>query len=105
LLAADGSSGSNDAARLVRSMIWPADTVVELLSAVDARAWIPPGPGVPGTDVLVLCSRGGSGLTRFLPGSVARNVVSGSTASTLIVREPTEMGTDKESAAALPVAN
>jgi nucleotide-binding universal stress UspA family protein len=53
LVAVDGSSGSHDAARLVESMSWPPATTVQLLSVVDPRAWIPPGPGVPGTSGLV----------------------------------------------------
>ncbi len=48
LLAVDGSAGSNDAARLVRALPWPARTVIHLVSVVDPGAWIPPGPGVPG---------------------------------------------------------
>jgi nucleotide-binding universal stress UspA family protein len=41
-------------------------------------------------DLIVLGSRGRTGLTRLLLGSVARNVLSGSNASVLIVRDGTE---------------
>ena len=41
-------------------------------------------------DLIVLGSRGRTGLTRLLLGSVARNVLSGSAASVLIVRDGTE---------------
>ena len=41
-------------------------------------------------DLVVLGSRGRTGLTGLLLGSVARNVLSGSTASVLIVRDGTE---------------
>jgi nucleotide-binding universal stress UspA family protein len=47
LLALDGSAGSQEAASLVRTLAWPPDTTVTLLSVVDPGAWIPPGPGVP----------------------------------------------------------
>jgi nucleotide-binding universal stress UspA family protein len=47
-----------------------------------------------GADLIVLGSRGRTGLRRLLLGSVARNVVSGSTASVLIVRDPTEEPAD-----------
>jgi nucleotide-binding universal stress UspA family protein len=53
LVAVDGSSGSRDAARLVRSMAWPPATAVHLFSVVDPRAWIPPGPDVPDLSGLV----------------------------------------------------
>jgi nucleotide-binding universal stress UspA family protein len=43
-----------------------------------------------GADLIVLGSRGRTGLTRLLLGSVARNVLSGSSASVLVVHEPTE---------------
>jgi nucleotide-binding universal stress UspA family protein len=53
LVAVDGSSGSLQAARLVRTLDWPDGTVVTLLGVVDPGAWIPPGPGVPGSGGLI----------------------------------------------------
>ena len=53
LVAIDGSSGSEQAARLVGSTAWPPGTTVALLSVVDPGAWIPPGPGVPAKEGLV----------------------------------------------------
>ena len=53
LVSVDGSGGSHDAARLVRSLAWPPTTTIQLLSVVDPRAWIPPGPGVPSSTGLV----------------------------------------------------
>jgi nucleotide-binding universal stress UspA family protein len=53
LVAVDGSSGSEQAARLVGSMAWPPETTIVLLSVVDPGAWIPPSPGVPGRQGLV----------------------------------------------------
>ena len=45
-----------------------------------------------GADLIVVGSRGRTGLTRLLLGSVARNVLAGSTASVLIVREESPDG-------------
>jgi nucleotide-binding universal stress UspA family protein len=53
LVAVDGSAGAQTAAELIRSMLWPPQTTVRLISVVDPGAWIPPGPGVPGTGGLV----------------------------------------------------
>lgn len=62
----------------------------------DARPWLREGDpateivavaGEQGADLIVLGSRGRTGLTRLLLGSVARNVVSGSEVSVLIVHE------------------
>jgi hypothetical protein len=57
-----------------------------------------------GADLIVLGSRGRTGLTRLLLGSVARNVLSGSTASVLIVHEPTVKTAEQESHGLTPVA-
>ncbi|MCY7418767.1 MAG: universal stress protein [Chloroflexi bacterium] len=54
------------------------DAASEIIAA--AREW--------NADLVVLGSRGRTGLTRLLLGSVARNVVYGSAASILVVREP-----------------
>jgi nucleotide-binding universal stress UspA family protein len=53
LVAVDGSTGSEQAARLVQALRWPSGTSVTLLGIVDPGAWIPPGPGVPGRGGLV----------------------------------------------------
>lgn len=54
------------------------DAPAEIIAAVDAH----------GADLVVLGSRGRTGLARLLLGSVARNVVHGSGASVLVVRDP-----------------
>ena len=54
----------------------------------DAAAAIVAVAGEGGADLIVIGSRGRTGLTRLLLGSVARNVVSGSAASVLIVHAP-----------------
>lgn len=53
------------------------DAPAEIIAAADAQ----------GADLVVLGSRGRTGFTRLLLGSVARNVVQGSAASVLVVRE------------------
>jgi nucleotide-binding universal stress UspA family protein len=53
----------------------------------DPAAEIIAGAEASGADLIVLGSRGLTGLTRLLLGSVARNVLSGSTASVLVVRD------------------
>ena len=55
------------------------DPASEIVAAAEARS----------ADLIVLGSRGRTGVTRLLLGSVARNVVSGSAASVLIVRDGT----------------
>ncbi len=68
------------------------DPASEIVAAAEER----------GADLIILGSRGRSGLTRVLLGSVARNVLSGSTASVLIVRAGAEssgaegLSTDEE---------
>jgi nucleotide-binding universal stress UspA family protein len=58
-----------------------------------------------GADLIVLGSRGRTWLTRLLLGSVARNVLSGSTASVLVVHEQTENTHDTKSAGVAAAAN
>jgi nucleotide-binding universal stress UspA family protein len=53
LIAYDGSAGSSAGAELVRSMPWPRDTVLHVLSVVDPGAWIPPADDVPSPTGLV----------------------------------------------------
>lgn len=55
------------------------DPAAEIIAVAEERT----------ADIIVLGSRGRTGLTRLLLGSVARNVLSGSSASVLIVREGT----------------
>lgn len=59
------------------------------LRSGDAASEIIASAGEWNADLVVLGSRGRTGLTRLLLGSVARNVVNGSTASILVVREET----------------
>jgi nucleotide-binding universal stress UspA family protein len=57
-------------------------------STGDAAAEIIAAAGEWKADLIVLGSRGRTGLTRLLLGSVARNVLHGSEASVLVVHEP-----------------
>lgn len=65
----------------------------------DAAAEIIAEAGLRGTDLIVLGTRGRTGLTRLVLGSVARNVLSGSSASILVVHGSTENADDTTSAA------
>jgi nucleotide-binding universal stress UspA family protein len=65
--------GGHDADAEVRV----GDAPAEIIAAAEAH----------GADLVVLGSRGRTGLTRLLLGSVARNVLEGSGASVLVVRE------------------
>jgi nucleotide-binding universal stress UspA family protein len=56
------------------------DAAAEVIAAADQR----------GADLVVIGSRGRTGATRLLLGSVARNVLSGSSASVLVVRDHAE---------------
>jgi nucleotide-binding universal stress UspA family protein len=94
-IAADAAARLRKAGRDADSEPRDGDAAGEIVAVADQQ----------GADLIVLGSRGRSGLTRLVLGSVARNVVSGSTASVLIVREPPENGADEESASALPAAN
>jgi len=84
--AADATARLRDAGRVVEAEMRHGDAAGEIIAVAEQR----------GADLIVLGSRGRTGLTRLLLGSVARNVLSGSTASVLIVRdateEPTEIG-------------
>jgi len=73
----------------------PGDAAGEIIAVAEKR----------GADLIVLGSRGRTGLTRLLLGSVARNVLSGSTASVLVVHEPTENAQDAKSAGVATAAN
>jgi nucleotide-binding universal stress UspA family protein len=58
-----------------------------------------------GADLIVLGSRGRTGLTRLVLGSVARNVLSGSTASVLVVHKRPGKARDTNASAAAAAAN
>lgn len=57
-----------------------------------------------GCDLIVMGSRGLSGLTRVLVGSVTRNVLLHTAASVLIVREPQRVRAERPEPSELPVA-
>jgi nucleotide-binding universal stress UspA family protein len=77
-----------ESGRHVDSEMREGDPAEEIIAAAAKR----------GADLIVLGSRGRTGLTRLLLGSVARNVLSGSNASVLVVHEPTENAQDSKSA-------
>jgi nucleotide-binding universal stress UspA family protein len=56
----------------------------------DPAAEVIAGAEASGADLIVLGSRGLTGLARLLLGGVARNVLSGSTASVLVARDTSE---------------
>jgi len=84
-----------DSGRHVDPEMRDGDPAGEIVAAAEKR----------GADLIVLGSRGRTGLTRLLLGSVARNVLSGSTASVLVVHEPTENAQDAKSAGVATAAN
>jgi nucleotide-binding universal stress UspA family protein len=79
-IATDASARLRDAGRVVDAEMRVGDAAGEIITVAEQR----------GADVIVLGSRGRTGLTRLLLGSVARNVLSGSAASVLIVRDGAE---------------
>ncbi len=82
--AADAAARLRDAGRVVEAEMRDGDAAGEIIGVAEQR----------GADLIVLGSRGRTGLTRFFLGSVARNVLSGSTVSVLIVRDATEVSTE-----------
>ena len=78
-VAGDAAVRLRDAGRVVDSEMRDGDAAGEIISVAEQR----------GADLIVLGSRGRTGLTRLLLGSVARNVLSGTTASVLIARDGT----------------
>jgi nucleotide-binding universal stress UspA family protein len=87
-IATDAAGRLRGSGRRVDSEMRDGDAAGEIIAVAEKR----------GADLIVLGSRGRTGLTRLLLGSVARNVLSGSTASVLVVHEPTENAQDAKSA-------
>ena len=79
-MAADAATRLRERGRVADAEMREGDAAAEIVAvAADQDA-----------DLVVLGSRGRTGLSRLLLGSVARNVLSGSAASVLIVRDGTE---------------
>jgi nucleotide-binding universal stress UspA family protein len=79
-IADDAATRLQESGREATAEMRAGDAAGEVIAVAEER----------GADLVVLGSRGRTGLTRLLVGSVARNVLSGSTASVLIVRDETE---------------
>jgi nucleotide-binding universal stress UspA family protein len=94
-IAADAASRLRDSGRGADAEMRDGDAAGEIIAVAEHRR----------ADLIVLGSRGRTGLTRLLLGSVARNVLSGSTASVLVVHEPTENAHDAKSAGVLAAPN
>jgi nucleotide-binding universal stress UspA family protein len=76
-IAADAAARLRTRGRVADAEVRTGDVATEIIATVDRER----------ADLVVIGSRGRTGLTRLLLGSVARNVLSGSSASVLIVRE------------------
>jgi nucleotide-binding universal stress UspA family protein len=94
-IATNAATRLRESRHQVDSEMRDGDAAGEIVAAAEKR----------GADLIVLGSRGRTGLTRLLLGSVARNVLSGSTASVLVVHEPTENAQDAKSAGVATAAN
>jgi nucleotide-binding universal stress UspA family protein len=79
-VARDAATRLNAAGRTVDATLRVGDAAAEIIE--EASSW--------GADLVVLGSRGLTGLTRLVLGSVARNVLHGSTSSVLVVRDATK---------------
>jgi nucleotide-binding universal stress UspA family protein len=79
-MAAATATRLRDGGRVADAEVRAGDAAEEIIAVVEQQR----------ADLAVLGSRGRTGLTRLLLGSVARNVLSGSTASVLIVRDGTK---------------
>ena len=79
-IAEDAATRLQESGREAAAEMRAGDAAGEIIAVAEQR----------GADLIVLGSRGRTGLTRLLLGSVARNVLSGSAASVLIVRDDTE---------------
>jgi nucleotide-binding universal stress UspA family protein len=93
-IAAEAAGRLRKAGRVADAEMRDGDAAGEIVAVADQR----------GADLIVLGSRGRTGLTRLLLGSVARNVLSGSTASVLIVHAPADRAADEKSAGVVPAA-
>ena len=85
-IAADAAKRLREAGRDAHAEMRAGDAAGEIVAVAKQR----------GADLIVLGSRGRTGLTRLLLGSVARNVLSGSAASVLIVRDETDGSVEVE---------
>jgi nucleotide-binding universal stress UspA family protein len=94
-IASDAAARLRESGRRVDSEMREGDVALEIIAVAEKQ----------GADLIVLGSRGRTGLTRLLLGSVARNVLSGSTASILVVHEPTENPQDTKSAGVAAAAS
>ena len=83
-IATEAAARLRDSGRAVDVEVRVGDAAEEIIAVVEQQR----------ADLVVLGSRGRTGLTRLLLGSVARNVLSGCTASVLIVRDGTEKAAD-----------
>lgn len=79
-IAADTATRLRDDGRVADTEVRAGDAAEEIIAVVEQQR----------ANLVVLGSRGRTGLTRLLLGSVARNVLSGSGASVLIVRDGAE---------------
>jgi nucleotide-binding universal stress UspA family protein len=79
-IAAETATRLRERERRVDTEVRVGDPATQIIAVVEDQQ----------ADLVVLGSRGRTGLTRLMLGSVARNVLSGSTASVLIVRDGTE---------------
>lgn len=79
-IARDAAMRLRESGRMADAEARAGDAAEEIIAVVERE----------GADLVVLGSRGRTGLARLLLGSVARNVLSGSTASVLIVRDEEE---------------
>ena len=87
-IAADTATRLRAGGRAADAEVRAGDAAEEIIAVVEQQR----------ADLAVLGSRGRTGLTRLLLGSVARNVLSGSNASVLIVRDEAEESAEAEAA-------
>lgn len=89
-IATNAATRLRESGRRADAEMRDGDAAAEIIAAAEKRR----------ADLIVLGSRGRTGLTRLLLGSVARNVLSGSSASVLVVHEPPKNAPDTEPAGA-----